>query len=402
MDDKQINDIFTKADDNTQNATENTALYDDGYISADSFAASQRNRKPSNKPVKRNSSRKQKRRTKAIITVCIMIAAAVLLATCMIIFISDYVGIRFVSHSEEVTVDIQQGSSTSQIADALHDGGIINSPLMFSIFCRIKGVDSSFKYGVYTISNEAGYKDIAAALQKEGKLNNAVDVTIPEGASVDSIMELLENKGVCKKSDFKQAMTECDITSYYVTQSIPEEKVYYKFEGYLFPDTYRFYNYDSAECAKLALQKMLKQADAKWTPEMKTQVEKSGYTVHQIMTMASIVEKESSASPNEMPKVAAVFYNRLSWDEPKYLGSSPTAKYPYGSGRYNTNTHEGLPPGPLCSPSLNAIKAALSPEPNFKCTYFVTDSDMKFYYSSTNEEHNNIIAKLRREGKWLG
>ena len=138
-----------------------------------------------------------------------------------------------------------------------------------------------------------------------------------------------------------------------------------------------------------------------WTGEMKRQAEKRGYSVHEIMTMASIVEMEASASPTEMPKVAAVFYNRLSWDEPKYLGSSPTANYPYGSGRYDTNTHEGLPPGPLCSPSLNAIKAALSPQANFNYTYFVTDKDMKFYYTSSYSEHSNIIAKLRREGKWL-
>ena len=353
------------------------------------------------KKTKKQKSRKQKRKIKALISVCAVILSAVLLAVCMIVFISDFVGIRFGNTGEDVTVDISEGSTTYQISTELHNSGIINSPLMFRIYCRLKGVDGTFKYGVYTISNESGYKDIAAALQKEGQINNAVDVTIPEGSSVDEIMKILENKGVCTRADFKRAIAEYDIEDYEITKTVPEQRVYYKVEGYLFPDTYRFYNYDSKECAKLALQKMIKQADKNWTDDMKRQAEKRGYTVHEIMTMASIVEMEASASPQEMPKVAAVFYNRLSWDEPKYLGSSPTAKYPYGSGRYNTNTHEGLPPGPLCSPSLNAIKAALSPQADFKCTYFVTDKDMNFYYTSTYQEHNNIIAKLKREGKWL-
>ena len=394
MDDNNIKDTIPQ-EPQTQDAETDIFSYDPAK-GAPEHVENVADKKP-----KKQYSRKQKRKIKALISVCAIVLSAVLLAACMIVFLSDFVGIRFGSSGEDVTVDISEGSTTSQIAAELHENGIINSPLMFRIYCRIKGVDGSFKYGVYTISSEAGYKDIAAALQKEGQLNNTVDVTIPEGSSVDDIMKILENKGVCTRADFKRAIAEYDIEDYEVTESIPEQRVYYKVEGYLFPDTYRFYNYDSKECAKLALQKMIKQADKMWTGEMKRQAEKRGYTVHEIMTMASIVEMEASASPAEMPKVAAVFYNRLSWDEPKYLGSSPTANYPYGSGRYDTNTHEGLPPGPLCSPSLNAIKAALSPQANFNYTYFVTDKDMKFYYTSSYLEHSNIIAKLRREGKWL-
>ena len=101
---------------------------------------------------------------------------------------------------------------------------------------------------------------------------------------------------------------------------------------------------------------------------------KLGYTMHKITTMASIIELECSGYYDEMPKVSAVFYNRLNhWgDQPKMLGSSPTAEYPYGSGNYDTNKIEGLPPGPLCAPGANAIKAALNPNKDMEKIYFPT------------------------------
>ena len=131
-------------------------------------------------------------------------------------------------------------------------------------------------------------------------------------------------------------------------------------------------------------------------------VKKSGYTLHEIMTIASIIELESSGDKTEMANVSAVFHNRLKSDEFAKLQSSPTVKYPHGSGKYDTYQSEGLPPGPLCSPSLDAIKAALEPTPDFEYYYFVTDAKMKFYYNKTLAEHNNTIARLKKENNWIG
>ena len=139
-----------------------------------------------------------------------------------------------------------------------------------------------------------------------------------------------------------------------------------------------------------------------WTPEMRARAKELGYTMHEILTMASIVELEAGGSPGEMANVAAVFYNRLSWDEPKRLGSSPTAEYKHGGGRYDTNTNEGLPPGPLCAPSLASIRAALWPTENFPYTYFVTDKNMQFYYNETYDKHNATIRRLKNQGLWAG
>ena len=345
--------------------------------------------------------RRKNRRLKAVIRVVITVVIAIVLAFSFLIFISDYMGIRF-EKAQECVIEIEKGSGTNSIAKVLKDEGVINNTLFFRVFCRFGGYDGTFKYGVYTLSNELSYKNIANALQKDGEVDNYVEVTIPERSSIDDIMTILEEKGVCTKADFRSAMKNGNYSDISFVADIPEEMVYYRFEGYLFPDTYQFYNYDSAECAELAIRKMLKRTEEVLTTDLLDQIKSDHKTLHDVLTMASIVELEASASVNEMPKVAAVFYNRLVWDEPQRLGSSPTAEYPYGEGRYDTNKIKGLPVGPLCSPSLAAIKASIYPEENFPYTYFVTDSEMKFYYNDSYRAHNQTIALLKSQGKWLG
>ncbi len=347
-------------------------------------------------------SRRRRKQIRAVLGALAIVISAIALAAVTILFVAEYLGIGF-KDGGEVTIEVKQGYGTAQIAQELKEAGAINSQIMFRIFCKLGGYDGTFNYGVYTFTNELGYKDIAELLQEEGEQPNVVRVTIPEGSDVDDIIKLLEDNGVCTKSDFRAAMNEGNYKDISFVEDIPEEQVYYRFEGYLYPDTYDFYNYSSRECAELAIRKMLQETDKIWTEEYKKQAETMGYSIHEVMTMASIVELEASSIPEEMPKIAAVFYNRLKWeDEPKMLGSSPTANYPHGDGRYDTNKNEGLPPGPLCSPSKKAIEAALYPQANFTATYFVTDSDMKVYYNETYEAHNRTISKLKEQGKWAG
>ena len=351
----------------------------------------------------KNKSRKKKKTVgglKTVLWVIVICVVSVLLAAGILLFSCEYLGIRL-SEGKECTVEIKRGMSTSQIADQLEKSDAISNKLLFRVFSKLGGYDGTYKYGVYTFTNELGYKDLAKMLQTQGEVADSVEVTIPEGSSIDDIIKILSEKGVCTKSDFRNAVRNGKYDFDFVNE-IPVSAVYYRFEGYLFPDTYRFYCYDSSKCAELAIRKMLENLDKRLTPEIRTKIKNSGYTIHQVLTMSSIVELEASNAPSEMPNVAAVFYNRLHWDEPKLLGSSPTAKYPYGNGRYDTNKTEGLPPGPLCAPSENAIKAAVNPTPNFAATYFVTDSDMKFYYNNSLADHQKTIAKLKAQNKWLG
>ena len=139
------------------------------------------------------------------------------------------------------------------------------------------------------------------------------------------------------------------------------------------------------------------------TDEMYARAEEMGYTLNEILTMASIIQMEAGTRTEAMADVAAVFYNRLNSDEFATLGSSPTCYYGYSfrkdDQRYDTYEIEGLPPGPLCSPGIAAINAALYPSEN-SYYYFVTDTDGKFYFHKTLSEQNATIARLKNEGKW--
>lgn len=336
---------------------------------------------------------------KTLIWVLCIVIVSVGLAFGVIYAGADYMGIGF-GRGTECTVEIQQGMGTKQIAEELQDCGAVKIPFLFRMYAKLKHYDSQFKYGVYTFNNEAGYEALSVMLIEEGAKAQSVHVTIPEMSSVDDIAKILEEKGVCSKSDFLSEVQSGEF-DYDFLKGIPEEKVYYRLEGYLFPDSYDFYNFDSKECAHLAVDKMLKTLDQKLTADIRKKISDSGYTLHEIMTMASIVELEAGGSPDEMANVAAVFFNRLKSEDFATLGSSPTRKYPHGSGRYNTYEAAGLPPGPLCSPSLNSIKASAEPTQSFDYYYFVTDASMKFYYNKTLAEHNSTIARLKAANNWI-
>lgn len=336
---------------------------------------------------------------RTLVWVLCIIIVSVGLAFGVIYAGADYMGIGF-GRGTECTIEIEQGMATAQIAEELEECGAVKIPFLFRMYAKLKHYDSQFKYGVYTFNNEAGYEALSVMLIEEGAKAQSVHVTIPEMSSVDDIAKILEENGVCTKSDFLSEVQTGEF-DYDFVKSIPEDKVYYRLEGYLFPDSYDFYNFDSKECAHLAVDKMLKTLDTKLDSTLRKKISDSGYTLHEIMTMASIVELEAGGSPDEMANVAAVFFNRLKSDDFATLGSSPTRKYPYGNGRYNTYEAAGLPPGPLCAPSLNSIKATAEPTENFDYYYFVTDASMKFYYNKTLSEHNSTIARLKAAKNWI-
>lgn len=339
--------------------------------------------------------------TKAVIWTLVIIFLSLGVAVSGLIMTIEVMGFNF--DVNEVWITIPQGASTKQIAEILGEKGVISSPFLFRVYSKITGADGQYNYGDYEL-NVSGYDMIISKLKEPGIQAPEVTVTIPERATIDDIRELLVSNGVCSKEDFKEAMRDGTYDYDFVDQ-IPTDKVYYRFEGYLFPETYNFFELtedgDGVQNAERAIDKMLYETDKRITDEMKTLAQEKGYTVHEMLTMASILELEASGSPDEMKNVAQVFYNRLAWEnQPKLLGSTPTSKYPYGNGRYDTNVYEGLPPGPMCCPSEDAIIAAFYPNTDITATYFVTDKDMNFYYRDTLEEHNAIIAQLKNKGIW--
>ncbi|MBP3706345.1 MAG: endolytic transglycosylase MltG, partial [Clostridia bacterium] len=345
---------------------------------------------------------------KNTIWIAVIVVVSLSVAWGIIFFGADYLGIGF-GRGHNVEITIPNGASTKQIAEILEEKGIVKSPLFFRVYSKIKKYDGKYQSGTRVIDSDSGYSGIAEELTKKGVARKSNKVTILEGWNIDQIALELENKQVCSAEDFKYQIREGSFDFDFVKE-IPVENVYYRLEGYLYPDTYDFLCYEeggfsSEECAYYAIDKMLQNLDSKITDDFRKKIDKSDYTFHQVLTMASVVEQEAGlASQENRNKVAKVFYNRLegvNWDGPAHLQSDPTTHYPYGNGKYNTYKVIGLPAGPLCSPSIASIKAAITPDSDSKATYFVTDSDGKFYFNESLSGHNKTVSDLKAKGKWI-
>jgi len=401
MEDKQRKDGFD---------TEN-----DDFIIGQGFTVSEYEQPKTEEKAKRDNKKGGSTLKSIIWILCILIVSAGI-AFGVIYAGADYLGIGF-GRGKDCQMNIEQGSSTSQIAEELEECGAVKIPLFFRLYSRIKGYDSQYKYGLYNFNNELGYGEIATMLITEGAKAESIKVTIPEGTGINDytknvngedvtvkgIATILEEAGVCTQNDFFAALGTVEFDSE-LLKNAQIEKTYYKLEGYLFPETYEFFAYDSRECAELVVKRMLAECEDKITDAMYKRAEEMGYTINEVITMASIIQMEAGQSTAEMKNVAAVFYNRLKSDEFATLGSSPTCYYGNSfkrdDGRYDTYKIKGLPPGPLCSPGIDAIKAALYPSET-PYYYFVTDSKGKFYFHKTMAEQSATINKLQQGNNWI-
>ncbi len=370
---------------------------------------------PEGEPPKRKKG-KAKSAIKNIIWILSILIVSLGIAFGVIYVGADYLGIGF-NRADKCTAEIDKGMGTAGIAERLYESGAVKSKLAFRLYSRLKGYDGKYQYGLYVFSGESGYESIANMLMTEGEKAESVKVVIPEGTGINDytknvdgenktvpgIATLLEKAGVCKRADFIAAIKEVELDTKLLSNA-NVGKTYFALEGYLFPETYDFYSYDSKECAVLAVEKMLEESEKRITEEMHKRAEELGYTMNEILTLASIIQMESGKNFEEMPNVAAVFYNRLDSDEFATLGSSPTCYYGESfrndDGRYNTYNIKGLPPGPLCSPGIDAIKAALYPTENTPYYYFVTDKNGKFYFHKTLAEQNKTINALKKGNNW--
>ncbi|MBP9988883.1 MAG: endolytic transglycosylase MltG, partial [Ruminococcus sp.] len=247
---------------------------------------------------------------------------------------------------------------------------------------------------------------------EESTLPLTVKVTIPEGYTVLQIAQRLEENHVCSKSAFLE-LCKRPIEGFNLENT---EDRYYPVEGYLFPDTYEFYSNTSPQ---EALNKFIENYKVKITDEYKTKAEKLGYTMDEMLTLASIIQKECDKDIAECQKVSAVFHNRLKSPDFPTLGSDVTTFYitknlgellGYNSNvemseqnadvrkyidLYSTYYCKGLPVGPICNPGTKAIEAALNPSDE-DYYYFLTDpSGEHFYYAKTDSEHQ---ANAREAG----
>ena len=234
-------------------------------------------------------------------------------------------------------------------------------------------------------------------------------VTFIEGMTAEEIAAALEEKQVCSAEDFLKAMDEIDF-GYTFEETLPDnENRYHQLEGYLFPDTYEFY---IGEGAKSVVNRFLNNFNNRFSGEMYAQLEKSGMTLDEVITLASIIQKEAG-NPAEMKQVAGVFHNRLNSGAYPHLQTDTTTNYigttfieDYEKGEalvdeenqhyidaYNSFDIKGLPAGPICNPGLDAIKAALDPAKH-SYYFFVSDKAGTYYYARNFDEHQAYTARV--------
>ncbi|MDD4571695.1 MAG: endolytic transglycosylase MltG [Clostridia bacterium] len=302
-----------------------------------------------------------------------------------------------VTLEEEVAFSIEDNMGAKAIAQALEDKDIIKSAFAFRFYVSQTGIDNKLKPGNYSFGpGKVTYGGIVDELLQGNTNVNTVNVTIPEGYTVLQIAEVFAKTGIVTKDDFLEAAKNFDISAYFY---IPNNKGYTRLEGFLFPDTY---NIAKSWTSEQIIGLMLKNFDKKLTTEMRKQAEAMNMSIYEIVTMASIVEREARQD-SDRPIIAGVFYNRLS--KPMRLESCATVQYILGDQKaklttadtkiddpYNTYRNDGLPPGPIAVPGLKALEAALYPEEN-DYYFFLAKPDGYHYFSKTLDEHNAAKAK---------
>jgi len=302
------------------------------------------------------------------------------------------------------TFVVSPGQSAVDIGSELSARGLIRSPLVFRLLVEARGVGNQIESGEYHLSPAMSTNEMISVLS-HGASRSGVTLTIPEGWRAEQTAQKLEALGLSSAADFLALVHNPGGLE--LPDSIPAGQ---SIEGYLFPDTYDIAK--DADARKLA-QMMVRQFDRKLNPQLRQRAAGNGLFVHQVVTLASIVEREA-ARPAEQPIIASVYLNRLNNNMP--LQADPTIQFAVAtadparaleigfwkreltrddlqvSSAYNTYLIHGLPPGPICSPGLDAVEAVLNPSQT-DYYYFVARGDGSHAFARTEAEHRANVER---------
>ncbi len=299
------------------------------------------------------------------------------------------------SSQDRKKIIIQSGWSTIQIANHLKEEGMIRSDLGFRLYVRSKQLDGKLQAGMYLVQKSQSISDIVEILQT-GKAEEMI-ATIPEGFTVKDIDDLLFEMELIEQGEVIRCAQECDFSTY---DFLPENTAELaqrggRLEGYLYPDTY-FVQADGF-VAKFFLERMLNAFRNTVLTEHAEEIEASGRELHELITMASLIEEETWTE-EERDIVSGILWKR--YDEGwglgidaavRYITNKPTADITHGdlniNSPYNLRKFRGMPPGPIANPGLPSILAAAQPEDSLYW-YYLHDKNGQIHYAKTNEEHN--------------
>ncbi|MEN1760185.1 endolytic transglycosylase MltG [Anoxynatronum sibiricum] len=288
-------------------------------------------------------------------------------------------------HEDPAEITVAPGDSLHRVSEQLKEAGVIRSALWFRRKGQEEGIDRLIKPGTLVIEPGSHIDDVFEALTIDRQQREQVRVTFPEGFTLYQMARRLEEREIVDAEEFLEATRRYHAAGDY---SFDASQLYFPLEGYLFPDTYQF-EVDATADEIVAV--MARQMEKVLTPEWRQRAEEMGYTTHQLLTLASLIEKEAFGD-HERPTIAGVVYNRLEID--MLLQFCSSVLYGLDDGQelatrllyrdleephpFNTYKYKGLPPGPIANPGRASIEAALYPEDNDYLYFVVGDGGHNF------------------------
>ncbi|MEK5381472.1 endolytic transglycosylase MltG [Niallia sp. FSL W8-0635] len=311
---------------------------------------------------------------------------------------------------QEIIIDIPIGSGVSTISQLLEDNGLVKNAKVFKYYVKFKN-ESNFMAGEYHMNPSMSIQEIIDSL-KTGKIMQepVFTMTIPEGKQLQEIAVIIAEKTNQKEEDiWKQLNDEAFIKGLMakypdiLTTEIWAKNIKHPLEGYLFPATYAYY--EEKPTLEAIVSVMLDKTESV-VSAYETEIERNNLTVHQFLTMSSLIEEEATKNVDRK-KIASVFYNRIEQGMP--LQTDPTVLYALGEHKdrvlykdlevdspYNTYQNVGLPPGPIANAGTVSMEAALHPDET-DYLYFLASKDGKVYFAKSLNEHNDLKAKYITE-----
>lgn len=297
------------------------------------------------------------------------------------------------------SVSTSSKADLKQITKYLKDEGLINYPFLFRLYAWFSNADEKIVAGTYELNTEMDYRALVVNMSRSSATRQTIDVTIPEGYTVDQIFQLLEAKGIASVSGLEDMAANWPYKWSFL-QELPLGD-HHRLEGYLFPDTYTFY---LGEDPKYVINKMLLRFDEQMSAYYDQFTEDSPYTLHEMIILASLIEKETDG--DDYKTIASVLYNRLNNPNAEtagflnvdaalvYIngGRVPTNEDKELDSPYNTYKYKGLPPTPIANPGMASLYAALEPDSTNYYFYALNPATGKHEFSRTYQEHLNRLA----------
>ena len=350
----------------------------------------------------RKKKRRSAGRTAALVLlyVAVVIGLSILLACIGWIAAGDVLALN--KEYKEITFTITPEEEFDDVAGRLKEEGMIEYKVLFNLFASVTHKKDKLSPGTYTLNTDMDYRALLAGMQSNSANRSQVKIAIPEGYNIDQIFALLSEKGVATVKELKEAAADHDYAFSFL-QDIPLGD-YRRLEGYLMPDTYTFY---TPHDPVLALNKLLVYFDSQVGDSLRAQVEQSGYSLREILTIASLIERE--ATSEDRTEISAVIHNRLKNQDGGtqgflqidatlfYIngGKEPTAADREIDSPYNTYKYKGLPPGPIANPGMESIVAALNPSDSRNYYYALGDDDVHHFFKTYDQLQKFINSQER-------